>query len=168
MVGTFLKGNPLLRMPEIPDRFADPLVNLYHQFEGAPGPDEMLGKRRSGQKSRRLSGNLGVKVISMARPAAGQLSLRFHPVVECWRPLVLVAAAFEEAQTFYRPKRRIQPAIAANRCNKRTNSLQKSTTGKLQGVQLDLFSAFYRPEAPVRPKPDPERPLADVFPEAYE
>lgn len=34
-----------MRTPEIPDCFADPLVNLYHQFEGALGPDEGLGKR---------------------------------------------------------------------------------------------------------------------------
>jgi hypothetical protein len=149
-----------MRKPDIPDAFADPLFGLYHQFEGAPGPDEMLGKRRSEQKCYRLSGNLRLKVASMRRPAPSQLSLGFHPVFECWRPLLAMATAFEAAENFYRPKRCIQPAIAANRCKKRT-------TGKLQGVQLDLFSAFYRPEAPVRPQPDPERPLLDVFPEAY-
>jgi hypothetical protein len=154
-----------VRKPDIPDAFADPLCGLYHQFEGAPGPDEMLGKRRNAQKSHRLSGNVRAKVISMARPAAGQLSLGFHPVFECWRPLLAVAMAFEAADNFYRPKQPIQPVIAANRCKKRIQSLQKRTTG--EGVQLDLFSAFYRPEAPVRPTPDPERPLLDVFPEAY-
>jgi hypothetical protein len=154
-----------MRKPDIPDAFADPLCGLYHQVEGAPGPDEMLGKRRTEQKCFRLSGNLRVKVISMARPAAGQLSLAFHPVFECWRPLLAMATALEAAENFYRPKRRLQPA--ANRCKTRIQLMQKRTTGKLQGVQLDLFSAFYRPEAPVRPKLDPERPLLDVFPEAY-
>jgi hypothetical protein len=95
------------------------------------------------------------------RPVAAQLSLAFHPTVESWRPLLLVAAAAAEAQSFYRPKLRIQPSIAADRCKKR------QMTGKLQGVQLDLFAAFSRPEAPVPPKPDPDRPLLDVFPEAY-
>lgn len=153
-----------MRKPEIPDRFADPLVNLYHSFEGAPGPDEMLGKRRSEQKCHRLSGNLVVKAVSMARPAEGQLSLGFHPVFESWRPFLFMAAAFEGEQTFYRPKRRTQPAVAANRCKKRSN--------RLQGTQLDLFldppedPNFYRPVRIFAH--DPDRPLADVFPEAYE
>jgi hypothetical protein len=152
-----------MRKPEFPDAFADPLFGLYHSFEGAPGPDEMLGKRRSEQKCFRLSSNLVVKAVSMARPAEGQLNLGFHPVNECWRPLLLVAAAFEEAQTFYRPKRRIQPTVAANRCNKRSN--------RLQGTQLALFldppddPNFYRPVRIFAH--DPDRPLADVFPEAY-
>jgi hypothetical protein len=98
------------------------------------------------------------------RPAADQLSLGFHPTTESWRPLVLVAAAAEEAQSFYRPKRRIQRQIAASRCKKRS--------GKLQCTQLALFldpasdPNFYRPVRIFAH--DPERPLADVFPEAYE
>ena len=95
-----------------------------------------------------------------------------------WRSLVILAALGERLASenpFYRPKQAIRARIAANRCKKRSR--------KLQGMQLELFPApgrvpdidarnfapasnFYRPVKLYTP--DPERPLADVFPEAYE
>jgi hypothetical protein len=85
------------------------------------------------------------------RPAAAssQLSLDYEGVNSYWRPLVVMAQVFSYKRT----------KIAAKHCKKRS--------GKLQGRQLGLFEDFYRPETPVRPAPDPNRPLLDVFPEAY-
>lgn len=78
---------------------------------------------------------------------------------EPWRSLVLIAAAAERASApspfYYRRKRKIQ---------------RKKKSGRLQGRQLNLFPQegsdprFYRPATP----PDPKRPLADLFPMAYE
>jgi hypothetical protein len=89
------------------------------------------------------------------RAATSQLSLDYEGVNSYWRPLVVMAQLFDRSP--YRPKRR--SVIAAKQCKKRS--------GKLQGVQLGLFEDFYRPPAPARVIADPERPLADVFPEAY-
>jgi hypothetical protein len=63
---------------------------------------------------------------------------------EPWRPLVTVAAAGEQA--FYRSKKRVQPG-------------KKRAQVKTLGAQLELFPA---------PGRDLNRPLFDVFPEAYE
>ncbi len=57
---------------------------------------------------------------------------------------------------FYRPAKRVRPGIAAGQCKKRS--------GKLQGLQLELFPGE-RMSVPVS---DPARPLADLFPEAYQ
>jgi hypothetical protein len=64
----------------------------------------------------------------------------------------------DEASGFYRPARRV---TAGKRC--------KKSSRPLQGIQLEMFAdppdpKFYRP-AVIR---DPERPLADLFPEAYD
>ena len=64
----------------------------------------------------------------------------------------------DQASGFYRPIRRV---TAGKRC--------KKSSRPLQGVQLELFADppdpnFYRPDV-IR---DPARPLADLFPEAYE
>lgn len=92
------------------------------------------------------------------RPAAAssQLSLDYEGVNHYWRPRVVMA------QIFQRPNRHAEPLIAAVRCKKR-----KKGGATLQGVQLDMFESFYRPEVPVKVAADPNRPLADVFPEAY-
>lgn len=89
------------------------------------------------------------------RAATSQLSLDYERVNSYWRPLVVMAQVFDRSP--YRSKRR--SVVAAKEYKKRS--------GRLQGVQLGLFEDFYRPPAPVRPIADPERPLADVFPEAY-
>jgi hypothetical protein len=89
---------------------------------------------------------------------------------EPWRPLVMIAAAAEEVaadKTFHRPNPAVRREIAANRCKKRSQ--------RLQGTQLELFPEkgdpnFYRPAMPTSVRTfayDPERPLADVFTEAY-
>jgi hypothetical protein len=82
-----------------------------------------------------------------------------------WRPLVLVAEAAERnerSSAFYRPKQPVRPGNAAKGC--------KKGSGRLQGVQLELFPQndpnFYRSTL-VKAKVDPERPLADLFPEAF-
>jgi hypothetical protein len=84
-----------------------------------------------------------------------------------WRSLVILAALGERLDSdrppFHRPEEPVRAGIAAKRCKKRS--------GKLQGLQLELFPdppdpTFYRP--PAARALDPERPLADVFPEAYE
>jgi hypothetical protein len=64
----------------------------------------------------------------------------------------------DEASGFYRPAK---PVRAGKRC--------KKGSGRLQGVQLELFSdapdpRFYRPPV-IR---DPACPLKEYFPEAYE
>lgn len=82
---------------------------------------------------------------------SSQLFLDYEGVNSYWRPLVIMAQVFQRPSA---PRK-----VASVRCKKRS--------GKLQGMQLDLFESFYRPEVPVRPAPDPARPLADVFPEAY-
>ena len=64
---------------------------------------------------------------------------------EPWRPLVTVAAAGEQA--FYRSKKRVQPGK------------NRGKTGGASSAQLELFLA---------PGRDLNRPLFDVFPEAYE
>lgn len=56
-----------------------------------------------------------------------------------------------DRQGFYRPRRRPRPGAKQQR------------SGKLQGVQLELFAD--RPSIVDR-APDPARPLADLFPEA--
>ena len=63
---------------------------------------------------------------------------------EPWRPLVVVAAAAEEV--FYRPQRRVPAGIAGKRRKKGSPSLQRELN-------------FAR---------DPDRPLFDLFPEAYQ
>jgi hypothetical protein len=69
-----------------------------------------------------------------------------------------IGLAKDEASGFYRPARRVS---AGKRC--------KKSSGPLQGIQLELFAdppdaRFYRPSV-IR---DSGRPLADLFPEAYE
>jgi len=65
-----------------------------------------------------------------------------------WRPLIKIAAAGEE--TFYRPKHRPQPWK------------RKPAAGQ---QQLELFSAVLQIVG--KSTPDPDRPLFDLFPEAY-
>jgi|ERR1039458_742197 hypothetical protein len=137
-----------MRKPDIPDAFADPLFGPYHQFEGAASPDEGLGRNVKNFIGRQST--LVVKGRGMG-PADSPLGLNYEGVNRYWRPLVVMA------QCFQRPKVNRLPLVI--RCKKRS--------GKLQGLQLDLFESFYRPEVPVRPTPDPARPLADLFPEAY-
>lgn len=74
---------------------------------------------------------------------------------EPWRPLVTVAAAAEEA--FYRPERRVRPG-----------RVKSSHRQSVVSTQLELFApapiSQNHNSAIVR---DPERPLFDLFPEAY-
>jgi len=73
---------------------------------------------------------------------------------EPWRPLVTVAAAAEEA--FYRPKRRVRPG--------------KPGYNRIKTTQLELFPENPHPskERLSGPPRDFERPLFDLFPEAYQ
>lgn len=60
----------------------------------------------------------------------------------------LTAAGLTLAQddsNFYRPAKRVHAGVVVKQCKERS--------GKLQGLQLELF---------------PDRPLADLFPEAYQ
>jgi hypothetical protein len=69
---------------------------------------------------------------------------------EPWRPLVTIAAAAEEA--FYRPERRVRPG----------KSRQAAS-----GAQLELFPV--KNSTPVNiSTAKSDRPLFDIFPEAYE
>lgn len=90
-----------------------------------------------------------------ASQPSSQLGLDYEGVNQYWRPLVVMAQLF--AHPSYRRKTRSR--VAVKQC--------KKGSGKLQGVQMGLFEDFYRPPAPVRPAADPNRPLLDVFPEAY-
>ena len=67
------------------------------------------------------------------------------------------AGLVQDDSHFYRPARRPQPGIAVKGCRKRTEGLQ--------GMQLELFAETVQSVQVVQ---DPERPLFDLFPEAYE
>jgi hypothetical protein len=69
----------------------------------------------------------------------------------------LGAGLVRDDSQFYRPARRTRPGVAAKQCKKRS--------GKLQGLQLELFPDTQSLNSRV---PDPARPLGDLFPEAYE
>jgi hypothetical protein len=68
-----------------------------------------------------------------------------------WRPFVTVAAIAEE---FYRPKHRPQP---------RPPRPGQKPMARFE--QLELFPAA--PQIARKSTPDPDRPLFDLFPEAY-
>jgi hypothetical protein len=70
---------------------------------------------------------------------------------EPWRPLITIAAAGEEA--FYRSKKRVRPG----------KSRQKSASS----AQLELFPVK-NPDVIKFPAAKSDRPLFDIFPEAYE
>jgi hypothetical protein len=70
---------------------------------------------------------------------------------EPWRPLVTVAAIAGE---FYRPKHRPQP---------RPPRPGQKPVARFE--QLELFPAG--PQTICKSRPDPDRPLFDLFPEAY-
>lgn len=98
------------------------------------------------------------------------LRLPWAGIFEPWRPFVLAAEVAKTA---------VPPRIAAKRC--------KKASGRLQGVQLNLFPDnpaenftepgkftpgllppdFPRPGQLEFPIIDEDRPLADLFPEAY-
>jgi hypothetical protein len=82
---------------------------------------------------------------------------------EPWRPLVTVAAAAEEA--FYRPERRVRPGRAKSSHRQSVVSTQlelfpdKAARNFIPLSKIDGPGKFYAR--------DPERPLFDLFPEAY-
>lgn len=74
-----------------------------------------------------------------------------------------------ERQSFYRPGRKLQPGAA-----KTADHISKKSSGQLQGVQLELFhvepnTSHFSPsnESPNQ-EANRERPLFDLFPEAYD
>jgi hypothetical protein len=100
----------------------------------------------------------------------------FETCSESWRPLVLTAAAAESVIS--KSHVNDSPHSAAKRCKRGSRQLQLFD-GKLRGVQLSLFpdppqnaresaadSTFPR-LAEVEVPIDDDRPLFDLFPEAY-
>jgi hypothetical protein len=63
------------------------------------------------------------------------------------------ASLVRDDSGFYRPAKRTRPGVAVKDC--------KTSSNKLQGVQLELFAKT------VQVVQDPSRPLFDLFPEAY-
>lgn len=122
--------------------------------------------------------------------ADAALRLPWGGIFEPWRPYVLVAAAAEtvEAKSPARAKK-------AGRCKKGQSRQMQLFDGKLRGVQLALFpdnaaekftaggksmatekstppgllpAEFPSPAAVEVPLSDDDRPLFDLFPEAYQ
>lgn len=73
---------------------------------------------------------------------------------EPWRPLVTVAAAAEEA--FYRPKRRVRPGKSRQLELFPDNGAENFTPREILHTGVKNFA------------PKSDRPLFDLFPEAYE
>jgi hypothetical protein len=116
-----------------------------------------------------------VKSAGGGRKVAADAALRlpWAGIFEPWRPFVLVAEAAETLVLTKVAKLPVRPQKAANRC--------KKSSGRLQGVQLDMFA----PDAPpndrqspadsrfpklaemIVPADDDDKPLSDLFPEAY-
>lgn len=112
--------------------------------------------------------------------ADAALRLPWAGIFEPWKPLVMVADAADQA------KKPVRAGIAVKPCKKSTRQLQLFD-GKLRGVQLALFPdnaaenftppgkftpgllppGFPSPAEVVVPLLDEDRPLADLFPEAY-
>lgn len=130
-----------------------------------------------------------VRLAGGGHKAAADSALRlpWAGIFEPWRPFVLVAKAARTKNVRVRPKNvLVRAQVAANRC--------KKGSGRLQGVQLDLFpdiaaqkfTAGENLHAPVKnsapesgllnfpplagvevPITDEDRPLFDLFPDAY-
>jgi len=115
-----------------------------------------------------------VKAAGGGHQVAGDaaLHLPWAGIFEPWRPLILTALAAETLAV----AKPVRGRSAANRC--------KKSNGRLQGVQLALFpdhvadppqnagkspadSAFPPLAGLEVPFTDDDRPLADLFPEAY-
>jgi hypothetical protein len=110
-----------------------------------------------------------VREAGGGRKVAADVAMRlpWAGIFEPWRPLVLTAAIAESAT--------YKSHNAAKRCEK--------SSGRLQGVQLELFAESPNQPPIARESPadsrfpllagleiplaDDERPLADLFPEAY-
>lgn len=78
-----------------------------------------------------------------------------------------------ERQSFYRPGKRTSPGNPSISRDSRKGVFPKSNGGKLQGVQLELFHVEQNTYhfSPSNESPNQEanrdRPLFDLFPEAY-
>jgi hypothetical protein len=79
---------------------------------------------------------------------------------EAWRPLVTVAALRDEL--FYRPEQRIRPGKSGKNRNRLQLELFPENPGKERCCSGPCCSG------PPKVFRDPERPLFDLFPEAYE
>lgn len=78
-------------------------------------------------------------------------------------------AAVQDNSGFYRPAKRTAPGSLYTVGTRKKGSFR--TSGKLQGVQLELFTSHFptsNEETKQEVNQDPERPLCDLFPEAYQ
>ena len=96
----------------------------------------------------------------MIRNRSYQIRSRRYGLVSAGDVIQELVERARDRERFYRPERRTKPGIAAKEC--------KKSSGKLQGVQLELFADELKVNCSPSVNSDPDRPLFDLFPEAYD